>query len=525
MVRIWVSWCCSSLLMRSLRSNLVVLVVLLALGATGETAYASSVSIDAVAQARLIVQGPPLIGSSIAAVPNLTGDRRPALVIGAPYAGVPGRPVAGVVYVLFDTPRTGTVALGDPALRGFRIIGAQAYDQAGFNVTSAGDVNGDGRGDILLSAPRGGFVCASAGSGPCGNAPRDAYVIYGKADQGTVDLAHLSRSQGFTIKGVEGGGLHGGIAGLGRFDGSRYGAIAVDSRRYAYVIYGGRNPANVDLARVGSRGFRITAGGPGAGPLSVAAAGDVNGDGRGDLVLSKGSTASQPFVFVLFGGRYSGALSAYHLGTRGFAIRGAGSGVGIGDVNGDHRADLLLERGGAKGRALEELDLVFGSASSRPVEVASLGSRGARIFYGPAPSGYFLQLNALAGLGDLNRDGRADFGIATETFPSGGNGPFQNGPFQGTVSVVFSARRTGPLSLLNLGSAGYRLSTAVTPQRCPGARTGNELGNGNALTALGDFSGDGRREFAVGASGLGPPAGGPCSPPGSEVLIETVPAL
>jgi hypothetical protein len=505
--------------MRSLRGALVALGGLLALGSPGATAYAASVSVDAVAQARLIVQGPPLIGSSIAAVANLTGDRRPALVIGAPYESVPGRPVAGVVHVLFATARTGTVSLGDPTLHGFRIIGARAYETAGFNVTPAGDVNGDGRGDILLTAPREGFTCASAGNGPCGNAPRDAYVIYGKADQGTIDIAHLRRSQGFMIKGVEGGGLHGGIAGLGRFDGSRYGAIAVDSSRCTYVIYGGRDPANVDLAHLGSRGFRITAGGPGAGPLGVAAAGDVNGDGRPDLLLYKGSTARQPFVFVLFGGHYSGVLSAYHLGTRGFAIRGAGSGVGVGDVNGDHRGDLLVKRAGVEGRELEELDLVYGSASSRPVDVASLGSRGARIFYGPAPSGYVLQLNALAGLGDLNRDGRADFGVATETYPRGGNGPFQ-----GTVSVVFGARRTGPLSLQNLGAAGYQLSTAVTSPSCPGLPAGNELGNGNALTALGNFSGHGQPEFAAGASGLGPPASGPCSLPGGEVLIQTVPS-
>ena len=118
----------------------------------------------------------------------------------------------------------------------------------------------------------------------------------------------------------------------------------------------------------------------------------------------------------------------------------------------------------------------------------------------------------------------ADFGIATETYPPGGSGPFQ-----GTVSVVFGARRTGPISLQNLGAAGYRLSTAVTPPSCPGGPAGNELGNGNALPALGDFSGDGQPEFAVGASGLGPPSSppssAPCSLPGGEVLIEMVPPL
>ena len=502
--------------MRVLRGALITVVVSLALVAVGQAAYASSVSVDAVTQARLIVQGPPLIGSSIAGVPNLTGDGRPALVIGAPYDGVPGRPLAGVVYVLFDTPRTGTVSLGDPALHGFRIIGAKAYDSAGFDVASAGDVNGDGRGDILLTAPREGFECASAGSGPCGNAPRNAYVIYGKADEGTIDLAHLRRSQGFVIKGAEGGGLHGGIAGLGRFDGSRYGAIAVDSSRYTYVIYGGRNPANVDLAHVGSRGFRITAGGPEAGPLGVAAAGDVNGDGRTDLLLYKGPLASQPFAFVLFGCHYSGSLSAYHLGTRGFEIRGAGSGVGVGDVTGDHRADLLLERAGIQGREHEELDLVYGSASSRPVDLASLGSRGARIYYGPAPSGRTLQLNTLAGLGDLNRDGRADFGVSTETYPHGAL------TVQSTVSVVFGSRLTGSLSLQNLGSAGYQLTAAEPSTSCPMVPAGAELGRG--LTALGDFSGTRQPEFALTAAGLGPPGDGPCSPPGGEVLIETAPS-
>ncbi len=192
------------------------------------------------AQARLIILGPV---DTFAAIPNLTGDGRPALAVSTAGEGF-GRPLAGVVYVLFGTSRTGTVSLGDPTLRGFKIVGAQAYDEAGFHITAAGDVNHDGRGDILLTAPRNGFTCASVGDGPCGNAPRDAYVIYGKADEGTVDLAHLRRSQGFVIKGLGGG--RGDIAGLGRFDGGRYGAIAVGGGHDAYVIYGGRDPANVD---------------------------------------------------------------------------------------------------------------------------------------------------------------------------------------------------------------------------------------------------------------------------------------
>lgn len=503
------SWAAGSWGCRSGRGVLVVLGALLAL-VWASSVGAATTTVDAVAQARLVIQGS---FSSLAAIPNLTGDGRPGLAISTSSDAL-GRPVAGVVHVLFDTSRTGTVQLGDPTLHGFEIFGARPYDNAGNSITYAGDVNGDGRGDILLTAPRNGIECAGADTGPCGNAPHYAYVIYGKADETPVDLAHLRRSQGFMIKGVAAGGL---IAGLGNFAGGRYGAIAVQGR-VTYVIYGGRDPANVDLAHLGSRGFRITAGGPGAGPPGVAPAGDVNGDGRPDLLLYKGfiRSAHDQGVFVLFGRRYSRTVSVYHLGSNGFASRGADTGVGVGDVNGDGRGDLLVRRAGVG----PNYDVVYGSTSPRVVDLAALGSRGFGIRYGPLPAGLTVQPNVLAGLGDLNGDGRADFGIATETYPAGGNGPFQ-----GTVSVVYGSRRSGALSLQNLGAAGYRLTTAVPPTTCPNLPSGNELGH--ELTALGNFSGDGQPEFAVGAHGLGPPfsPGTPtCSLPGGEVLIETAPS-
>ncbi|HEX8714553.1 MAG TPA: hypothetical protein VF706_03205 [Solirubrobacteraceae bacterium] len=489
---------------------------LIALGWCGP-AQAGTTMLDAVAEARLTIQGPPdgSLVDNFAAIPNLTGDGRPALAV-TTTDGAPGRLLAGIVYVLFATPRTGTVSLGDPTLRGFKILGARAYDEAGYEITAAGDVNGDGRGDLLLTAPRNGFVCASAGSGPCGNAPHFAYVVYGKADERTVDLARLRRSQGFAIKGVPGGGLLGEIAGLGRFDGSRYGAIAVAADRYTYAIYGRRDPADVDLAHLGPRGFRITtAPGRGASAPFVGAAGDVNGDGRPDLPLHERSikSARHAGVFVLLGRHYTGTIALSRLGTKGFAVAGAIVGTSVGDVNGDHRADLLVERAATP----TEFDIVYGSRSPHRVDLASLGAGGERLLYGPVPAGYVLQPNVLAGLGDLNRDGLADVGISTETYPGG------NGPFQGTVSVVFGSRLPGSLSLQSLGPAGYQLSTAVPPPPCPGGPIGNELGH--TLGAVGDFSGDGRPEFAVSALGLGPvPAGPICHLRQGEVLVEALPA-
>ena len=57
-----------------------------------------------------------------------------------------------MVYVLFDTAASGTMSLDDPLSTGFRIIGGPHY-RAGTQVAATGDVNGDGRGGLLLDAP------------------------------------------------------------------------------------------------------------------------------------------------------------------------------------------------------------------------------------------------------------------------------------------------------------------------------------------------------------------------------------
>jgi len=447
----------------------------------GGAVGAQTASVDAVAQARLIVQGasPGQIGSAIAAVPNLTGDGRPALVIGAPDASLPGRPQAGVVYVLFDTPRTGTVSIEDPSLHGFRIIGGPYY-RAGTEVTAAGDVNGDGRGDILLSAPRHGVTCPTPLSGPCGYAaPGVAFVIYGKADEGTVDLAHLRPSQGFEIKGIPGGTgvISGALAGLGNFAGDGFSAIAVTGAQYtasglgygggAYVIYGQDHPGNVDLQHLGARGFQILAGSKGffrSESVFVAAAGDVTGTGRTSLLLDA-PTPPTPTggPFVLFGRHYTQPVSLEHLGANGFAITGLGAigGIamaGVGDVDGDHRDDVLVVR------SLTEADVVYGSPSTQAVNLAQLGSRGVRILAGPIPSGYDLGLGPAAGLGDLNGDGRADIGFTTATMPR-----VAERPDQGTVNVIFGAPFTSPVHLQNLGSTGFQLTTAPPRRTAPGS--------------------------------------------------------
>ena len=63
------------------------------------------------------------------------------------------------------------------------INGAAAGDNSGISVAGAGDVNGDGRADVIVGARF---------AGPSGlSAAGTSYVIYGSATPTTVDLSSL----------------------------------------------------------------------------------------------------------------------------------------------------------------------------------------------------------------------------------------------------------------------------------------------------------------------------------------------
>src|SRR2546423_945246 len=75
----------------------------------------------------------------------------------------------------------------------------------------------------------------------------------------------------------------------------------------AYVVFGKTTTAAVDLAALGSQGYRIdgAASGDAAGG-SVAGAGDVNGDGTADVVVGAGSAdnngrSTSGSAYVVFG--------------------------------------------------------------------------------------------------------------------------------------------------------------------------------------------------------------------------------
>jgi len=322
------------------------------------------------------------VGEAVAAAGDVNGDGVPDVLIGASSA----RNGAGASYVVYGRPQGGDVHLRSltPA-QGFRVDGAPAQsvdggpagDFAGESVAGIGDLNGDGRADILVST-----LGDNGGKGP------GAYVIYGGSYSGPLELNHLG-SRGYCVCGVSVDTQSGGIkvSRAGDVNGDGIPDLIIGSNNAggpsgggaAYVVYGHRSSGDVDVSRLGRGGFTVE--GHVAGK-SVSAAGDVNGDGIDDVIIG-GNLAT-----VFFGSRHQGGArySLTRPGRHGFSIRargGVGDSVGsAGDFNRDGHADVLVSdvvaspygryRSGA-------VFAVYGKTTTAPVDVERLAGKGFRV--------------------------------------------------------------------------------------------------------------------------------------------------
>ncbi|MFN8123634.1 MAG: putative Ig domain-containing protein [Thermoleophilia bacterium] len=228
-------------------------------------------------------------GRAVAAAGDVNADGLADAVLGAPLADPAGRTDAGSAYVVFGSATPSDVDLAAPGARGFRMDGGTPGEAAGVSVAGAGDVNGDGRADVVAGAPqasRNGRVLSGS-----------AYVVFGSATPSDVDLA-APAGAAFRIDGAAGddqAGIRvagaGDVNGDGRDDVVLSAIQASNNGRYhsgsAYVVFGAAAPSGVDLASPGAAGLRIDGAAMlHAAGLSVAGPGDVNGDGRADVLVA-----------------------------------------------------------------------------------------------------------------------------------------------------------------------------------------------------------------------------------------------
>ncbi len=313
---------------------------------------------------------------------DVNGDGYADLIIGAPGADPNDVAEAGSVYAIFgaaNLPATLSLQSVNGA-NGFRMDGQAEDYRAGTSVGFAGDVNGDGYGDVIIGAP-------DASPGGKENIGQ-AYVVFGQPSfPPSFPLASLNGDNGFVIDGVAADSFAGNVVGAaGDVNGDGYDDTLVAAWKYTartlesgtvFVLYGRADfAAKLSLKELSAaNGMRIEGIATGDGAGQSATAGDVNGDGRSDIIIGAPfAAAHNGEAYVVFGLPSPPAvveLAALN-GVNGFRLTsaetngGAGTAVAAADVNGDGRDDVIVgaaTAGGGSSRFAGRVYVVFGRPS------------------------------------------------------------------------------------------------------------------------------------------------------------------
>ena len=253
-------------------------------------------------------------GRSVSTGGDINGDGYDDLIIGAMTADPNGNSEAGESYVVFGSAAGFGASFDMSTLdgtNGFAMKGVLAGDRSGYNVSTAGDLNGDGYDDVMVGA----YAADVSGMSNAGA----AYVVYGKADgfAASIDLSSLDGTNGFTLAGVSAGNYTGHtVAAAGDVNGDGLDDALISAylentaAGVAYVLFGTTDGygASFDLNSFnGSNGFVINGNDANdrAG-MSIESAGDVNGDGFDDIVVGADNADSNGVTdtgeaYIIFG--------------------------------------------------------------------------------------------------------------------------------------------------------------------------------------------------------------------------------
>ena len=361
----------------------------------------------------------------------------------------------------------------DPLTYSVTKEGNDAYAYYGMSVASAGDVNGDGYSEVIVGAS-----CFDSGQTDEGK----VFVYYGSSSGLSTTADWTAESdQAYSNMGRS-------VACAGDVNGDGYSDVIVGAERYIYETYNqgaafvwfgssgglGANgtPGNSDWRYYGST---QTSNGFGR---AVACAGDVNGDGFSDIIISAPYYSSyyrthDGAVSAFYGSSGGpGGPSRTYYGGQDYAEFGS-SVASAGDVNGDGYSDIIIGAPSYDGGNTDEgrVFVYHGSSSGLSGSAnwtADSNKDGAHLGWSASSAG------------DVNGDGYSDIVVGAPTYSQDYTG-------EGAAFVWHG------------GSGG--LGDSGTPLNADWESYGGQASAnfGQSVASAGDVNGDGYADIIVGA--------------------------
>jgi Secretion system C-terminal sorting domain/FG-GAP repeat/FG-GAP-like repeat len=411
-----------------------------------------------------VIYNPPVsqlqcgFGHCVSGIGDVNSDGYSDVIIGS-YAYDDGFSDEGRAFVYYGSA-AGLAAIPNLILDD----GNQSGANFGFACTGAGDVNGDGYDDVIVGAWQ-------------YNSEGRAFVYYGSA--GGLS-ATPNRILNDAAQSGAGYGVH--VAGAGDVNGDGYSDVMIGA--YAYDDGAFADEGRVFIYHGSATGLAAT-------PASllddadqsgaafgrwVASAGDINGDGFGDVMVGAtgfddAANVNEGVAFIYYGS--IAGLSATPnriLNDADQANALSGKVSGAGDLNGDGFSDVIVTTifyNNEKGRAF----VYYGSISGLSVSPFILdntqpgNNNGDRMGYGVDCAG------------DVNGDGYSDIIIGVPQWDNGGNSE------QGRVFIYY----------------GSNTGIAATPNRILADATQTNEFFGVSVSSAGDINGDGFSDVIIGA--------------------------
>ncbi len=348
-------------------------------------------------------------GYSTSGAGDVNGDGYADVIVGAPLFDGSSFPCP--IFQICPVPDAGQAQVflggsGGLALSASWIVtGASANSKLGYSVASAGDVNGDGFGDVIVGMPLNDFGQSDSGR---------ALLYLGSA-------SGLAGSPSWVKDGALANARFGSdVASAGDVNRDGYSDVIIGAEGHggtgAAYVYLGQPTAGAYTAGLAPNPIRTYLGSyPGSSVgVAVATAGDVNRDGFSDIVIGDPTFLDDPDL-----GPQIGRVDVYHGSatgpsatpnrtlygeyTQGGSNRFGSGVVGAGDVDGDGYGDLLVgdqwyegPAGFAQGKAF----VFHGSATG----VSATSTR----TFQDCPTSYCDYGRDVAGAGDVNGDGFSD---------------------------------------------------------------------------------------------------------------------